>query len=80
MDAFVQRIHELQQLFAAWGALQRLERVEVGGTHGRALTAAVKAVHADWVGMHEQFVAAAEGFEVGFWGWVGGGVWVSGWW
>lgn len=81
VDAFVQRIQELQQLFAAWGALQRLERVEIGGTHGRALTAAVKAVYADWVVMHEQFISAADGFEVGGgWGWVVWSVWGGGFW
>lgn len=64
VDAFSQRLEELQQVIGAWAALQRLERVEVGGTHGRALTAAVKAVHADWSNLHAQFITAAEEFEV----------------
>lgn len=64
VDAFCQRLEELLQLIGVWAALQRLEKVEVGGTHGRALTAAIKAVHADWSTLHVRFITAAEEFEV----------------
>ena len=41
----------------AWSALQfgRLERVEVGGTKGKALTNAIKQVHADFLVAHGKF-------------------------
>lgn len=36
----------------------RLERVEVGGTKGKAITAAIKGVHADFTAAYERFQQA----------------------
>lgn len=33
----------------------RLERVEVGGTKGKNITAAIKTAHADFIAAHERF-------------------------
>jgi hypothetical protein len=33
----------------------RLERVEIGGTKGKALTSAIKQIHADFLAAHARF-------------------------
>jgi hypothetical protein len=45
-------VHVLCWLLLQFG---RLERVEVGGTKGKALTNAIKQVHADFLAAHGKF-------------------------
>ena len=54
-DAFVERCSDLVDLFQTSSQFSRLERVEVGGTKGRALTASVRAVHADFTSAVARF-------------------------
>lgn len=48
LDAFVERLTDLGDLFSTAAAFAKLERVEVGGTKGRTITASVRSVHADF--------------------------------
>jgi dynein heavy chain len=54
-DAFVERCTDLVDLFHTASQFGRLERVEIGGTKGRALTASVRAVHADFTSAVARF-------------------------
>jgi dynein heavy chain len=54
-DAFVERCTDLMDLFHTASQFGRLERVEIGGTKGRALTASVRAVHADFTSAVARF-------------------------
>ena len=73
LDAFLARCHDVLGASSACLAFGRLERAELGGVRGRALTAAVRGVHADFVAAAQRFQQVWRG-RVG--GWVGG---VDGW-
>ena len=57
------RCSEMLNLAGTVLQFSRLERVEVGGTKGKNISAAIKAVHADFIAAHERFqqVGAASG-------------------
>ena len=64
LDRHMARCAEMLSLASAALQFNRLERVEVGGTKGKTISAAIKAVHAD-------FTAAYERFQQVIWvGWV----------
>ncbi len=54
-SAFQERCSDLVDLFTTVAQFGRLERVEVGGTKGRMLTASVRAVHADFTSAVARF-------------------------
>lgn len=54
-DAFVERCTDLMDLFNTASQFIRLERVEVGGTKGRALTASVRSIYADFTSAIARF-------------------------
>ena len=56
LDAFLERCHDIQDLSQTMLQFGKLERVEVGGTKGKALTASVRAIFSD-------FQAAAAKFQ-----------------
>ena len=48
LDAFTERCTDLADLFTTAVQFGRLEKVEIGGTKGRAFTASVRAIHTDF--------------------------------
>lgn len=55
LDRHMARCAEMLSLAGAALQFNRLERVEVGGTKGKTITAAIKAVHSDFAGAYERF-------------------------
>lgn len=55
LDAFMGRCHDVLELCVTSVQFSRLERVEVGGSMGRLLSAAVRAVHADYTAAAAHF-------------------------
>ena len=49
LDAFLERCHDILDLTQTALQFNKLERVEVGGTKGKALSANVRQIHADFV-------------------------------
>ena len=67
------RCSEMLSLAGTVLQFSRLERVEVGGTKGKNISAAIKAVHSDFTSAHERFQQASSTVAVrGFsgQGWV----------
>ncbi|KAI8473051.1 MAG: flagellar outer dynein arm heavy chain beta [Monoraphidium minutum] len=55
LDRYMSRCSEMLTLTGTVLQFSRLERVEVGGTKGKNISAAIKAVHADFTAAHERF-------------------------
>jgi dynein heavy chain, axonemal len=52
------RCSEMLALAGTVLQFSRLDRVEVGGTKGKNISAAIKTVHADFTAAHERFQQA----------------------
>lgn len=59
LDAFMQRCANMLELQSTCVQFGRLERLEIGGTKGKALTSAIKQVHADFLAAHGRFQQAS---------------------
>ena len=57
LDAFLERCHDILDLTKTVLQFNKLERVEVGGTRGKTLTASVQAIFADFQTAAEKFRA-----------------------
>ncbi|CAD7696266.1 unnamed protein product [Ostreobium quekettii] len=55
LDAFLERCHDMLDVQSTCLQFGKLERVEIGGTKGRILTAGVKQIHADFLVAVEKF-------------------------
>jgi dynein heavy chain len=44
----MERCHDMMDMMGTWVQFNKLERVEIGGTKGKVLTNAVKAIHSDF--------------------------------
>eukprot|EP00879_Flechtneria_rotunda_P005416 GHRR01005708.1.p1 GENE.GHRR01005708.1~~GHRR01005708.1.p1 ORF type:complete len:1495 (+),score=578.36 GHRR01005708.1:300-4784(+) len=55
LDTFLERCNDMLELQSTCLQFGRLERVEIGGTKGKALTGAIKQVHADFGAAHDKF-------------------------
>lgn len=55
LDRHMARCAEMMSLAGAALQFNRLERVEIGGTKGKTITAAIKAVHSDFAAAYERF-------------------------
>ena len=57
LDQFIERCHDLHELMTTIVQFARLERIEIGGSKGRALSASIAQMHTDFVSAHERFTA-----------------------
>ncbi|GBF97683.1 flagellar outer dynein arm heavy chain beta [Raphidocelis subcapitata] len=55
LDSHMARCAEMLTLAGTVLQFSRLERVEIGGTRGKTISAAIKAVHADFTAAYERF-------------------------
>ena len=55
LDAFLERCHDVLELTQTIMQFQKLSKIEIGGTKGKTIIAAIKAVHADFAAAHERF-------------------------
>ena len=62
LDAFLERCHDVLDFAQTVVQFTKLGRIEVGGTKGKALTASVEAIFADFNGAVEKFRGVATRF------------------
>lgn len=53
LDSFMERVHDLLELAETMLQFLRLERVEIGGTHGKGLTVTVKQIYDEFLKARE---------------------------
>ena len=53
LDMFLERIHDLLELAETMMQFLRLEKVEIGGTHGKGLTITVKQIYSEFIKARE---------------------------
>lgn len=58
LDAFLERVHDLLELAETMLQFLRLERVEIGGTHGKGLTITVKQIYTEFLKAREELSQA----------------------
>lgn len=57
LDAFLERSHDMMDMMSTCVQFNKLDRVEIGGTKGKVLTAGIKAIHQDFTDAVEKFKA-----------------------
>ena len=55
LDAFLERSHDMMDMMSTCVQFFKLDRVEIGGTKGKVLTAGIKAIHTDFTDAVEKF-------------------------
>ena len=56
LDAFLERCHDLLDLFRTVVQFRKLERIEIGGNKGRTLSASVVQIYSDFNGLLERIL------------------------
>jgi dynein heavy chain len=56
LDSFLERCHDLLDLFKTFVQFMKLERIEIGGNKGRTLSASVVQIFADFKAVAEKFI------------------------